>query len=157
MSNDDVLTVAAMGDNGWVEITYNDTTGYINGDYLTVEPMLASGDLPEYMVTDRDACMCPGNLRVLEIQAVTHIAYAVQKEEAKKQAEREEAEKRASEAGFEMTLVESYEGTISGNSSRAPCRSPAYGRTCRWQPERTASAPLSRLQMYWGMSRCSPG
>lgn len=86
VSNDDVLTVAAMGDNGWVEITYNDTTGYINGDYLTVEPMLASGDTVE----------------------------AIQeKEEAKKQAEREEAEKRASEAGFEMTLVESYEGTIS--------------------------------------------
>lgn len=86
VSNDDVLTVAAMGDNGWVEITYNDTTGYINGDYLTVEPMLASGDTVE----------------------------AIQeKEEAKKQAEREEAEKRASEARFEMTLVESYEGTIS--------------------------------------------
>ena len=86
VSNDDVLTVAAMGDNGWVEITYNDTTGYINGDYLTVEPMLASGDTVE----------------------------AIQeKEEAKKQAEREEAEKRASEAGFEMTLVESYSGTIS--------------------------------------------
>lgn len=86
VSNDDVLTVAAMGDNGWVEITYNDTTGYINGDYLTVEPMLASGDTVE----------------------------AIQeKEEAKKQAEREEAEKRASETGFEMTLVESYEGTIS--------------------------------------------
>lgn len=86
VSNDDVLTVAAMGDNGWVEITYNDTTGYINGDYLTVEPMLASGDTVE----------------------------AIQeKEEAKKQAEREEAEKRASESGFEMTLVESYEGTIS--------------------------------------------
>lgn len=86
VSNDDVLTVAAMGDNGWVEITYNDTTGYINGDYLTVEPMLASGDTVE----------------------------AIQKkEEAKKQAEWEEAEKRASEAGFEMTLVESYEGTIS--------------------------------------------
>lgn len=86
VSNDDVLTVAAMGDNGWVEITYNDTTGYINGDYLTVEPMLASGDTVE----------------------------AIQeKEEEKKQAEREEAEKRASEAGFEMTLVESYEGTIS--------------------------------------------
>lgn len=86
VSNDDVLTVAAMGDNGWMEITYNDTTGYINGDYLTVEPMLASGDTVE----------------------------AIQeKEEAKKQAEREEAEKRASESGFEMTLVESYEGTIS--------------------------------------------
>lgn len=86
VSNDDVLTVAAMGDNGWVEITYNDTTGYINGDYLTVEPMLASGDTVE----------------------------AIQeKEEAKKQAEREEAEKRASEAGFEMTLVESYSGTES--------------------------------------------
>lgn len=86
VSNDDVLTVAAMSDNGWVEITYNDTTGYINGDYLTVEPMLASGDTVE----------------------------AIQeKEEAKKQTEREEAEKRASEAGFEMTLVESYEGTIS--------------------------------------------
>lgn len=86
VSNDDVLTVAAMGDNGWVEITYNDTTGYINGDYLTVEPMLASGDTVE----------------------------AIQeKEEAKKQAEREETEKRASESGFEMTLVESYEGTIS--------------------------------------------
>lgn len=86
VSNDDVLTVAAMGDNGWVEITYNDTTGYINGDYLTVEPMLASGDTVE----------------------------AIQeKEDAKKQAEREEAEKRASEAGFEMTLVEGYDGTIS--------------------------------------------
>ena len=86
VSNDDVLTVAAMEDNGWVEITYNDTTGYINGDYLTVEPMLASGDT---------------------VEAIR------EKEEAKKQAEREEAEKRASEAGFEMTLVESYEGTIS--------------------------------------------
>lgn len=86
VSNDDVLTVAAMGDNGWVEITYNDTTGYINGDYLTVEPMLASGDTVE----------------------------AIQeKEEAKKQAEREEAEKRASEAGFEMTVTESYSGTES--------------------------------------------
>ena len=86
VSSDDVLTVAAMEDNGWVEITYNDTTGYINGDYLTVEPMLASGDT---------------------VEAIR------EKEEAKKQAEREKAEKRASEAGFEMTLVESYSGTIS--------------------------------------------
>lgn len=86
VSENDTLTVAVMGDNGWAEVTYNETTGYINADYASVELTVATGDTMEALL---------------------------EKEEARKQAQREEAEARAEEMGLEMTVTESYSGTES--------------------------------------------
>ena len=44
------------------KLTYNDTTGYINGDYLTVEPMLASGDTVEAIQEKEEAKKQAGHI-----------------------------------------------------------------------------------------------